>query len=433
MKASTLLMAFRNLGRHKVKTTLTMIAIVIGIALYIFLDAMYLGLDIDSQRNLVSFETGAAKVYSEAYFNIKDEMPLYEGFTGYELVIESLDEAGYNAAPRAVFPASLMSRQQELPFKMIGIDPELDKSVFRIHEFLEEGSSWLENGIFTTVLGVRGASKLGVQPGDMLRMSTIIDMKDENGIIRHVHQSIELKVAGIINTPNPYTNGYVAFVPLDILQDEQGVLLEGRVTELCINIKGASISDLPGKETDPETINEALGGSLPPGLVIVGWEEDAKDFLAMSRSKRGGGTIIIIMLLFISAIVISNTMLMAVFERTKEIGMLRALGMKDSNIIRLFMTEAGMIGFFGSLIGITIGIVINIFMTRYGIDMGDVASGGNMDEVGYRVSMDYLRSAWNWNTIIVSGFLATFIATVTALLPAFRAVRMKIVDTLRFE
>ena len=123
-------LAFRNLGRHKVKSALTMIAIVVGISLYIFVDGWLLGAEIDSMRNLVNFEIGAAKIYSKDFFKNKDELPTYEGFTNYEPIIQKLKDEGYNAAPHALFSGILLSKEQELPFLFTGVDPALEKEVF---------------------------------------------------------------------------------------------------------------------------------------------------------------------------------------------------------------------------------------------------------------------------------------------------------------
>ncbi|MBN2545449.1 MAG: ABC transporter permease [Spirochaetes bacterium] len=430
-KLNILIIAFRNLFRHKVKSILTGIAIVIGVSLYIFLDAMLLGAHIDSERNLVNFETGAAKIYSKNYFENKEELPLYESFGNYEPIIKKLDEAGYNSTPRVVFTGMLMSTDVELPFMFIGIDRDSDKKVFLLDKYIESGE-FVKNQEFGIVLGSNGARDLNINVGDDVSLSTVIDLKDEKGIIRHVNQLIYLKVIGIIKSPNPKVNGKIGYLPLDILQDKQGILLEGKITEICIRKKDTSISGLPGESEYPEVIAEKIKEVLPDNLIVVSWEDDAVDFLSISRTKRGGSGIIIILLFIITIILISNTMLLAVFERTKEIGMMRALGLKDKQIVRLFMIEAGLIGFISSLFGVLTGIIINYFMVKYGIDWTAMLEQANMENIGYRIAGEF-KSAWNWSTIIFSGIGATIVASISAYFPAKRAVKMSIVDTLRNE
>jgi putative ABC transport system permease protein len=171
---------------------------------------------------------------------------------------------------------------------------------------------------------------------------------------------------------------------------------------------------------------------LPSNLTVVSWLEDAKEYIAMSSQDKVS-TYIMVALLFILAVIgISNSMLMAVFERTKEIGMLRALGMKDADVLKLFLIESGLIGLIGSLIGIALGILINFYMVYYGIDYTEIMKQANMKDIGYRVVGIY-KSAWNWGTIIASGFIASFVAAAASFFPARKAVKMNIVDTLRFE
>ncbi|MCK4797820.1 MAG: ABC transporter permease, partial [Spirochaetes bacterium] len=219
MKINLLSIAFKNLGRHKVKTILTSSAIIISIGLFIFMDALLYGMDIDSRRNLINYETGAAKIYSKAYFEKKDELPMYESYGDYEPIIKKLNEQAYNAAPRAVFVGSLLSVDQELPFILIGIDPQKENTVFKYHKFLEQDSRFVQNGQFKIIIGVKGAKNLNVGIGDKVRLSTTIDIKDEKGKIKHIHQLIDMSIGGIVNSPNPKTNGNIAYLPLDILQD----------------------------------------------------------------------------------------------------------------------------------------------------------------------------------------------------------------------
>ncbi|OHD14572.1 MAG: hypothetical protein A2086_08005 [Spirochaetes bacterium GWD1_27_9] len=426
-----LLLAFRNIGRHKVKTILTVAAITIGITLFIYMDAFLLGMDIDSKRNLVNYEIGAAKIYSQAYFEKKDEIPSYESFTNYQPIIKKLNEVGYNTAIHFVFTGILFSAERDSPFMFIGIDPVMETTLFRYNNFVEKGE-FIKDNEQKIMLGAIGAKNLNVKVGDTVRLSTTIDRRNERGIITHTNQLIDLKVGAIINTPNPKTNGNIGYLPLSILQDETGLMLGGHITEICIRNKDAKDYDLPSDNESPDVIKKALGDKLPNELVLVDWQEDAKDFLAISTSKRGGASIVLFLLIIITILGISNTMLMAIIERTKEIGMMRALGMTNSEIVILFIVEGGLIGAIGSGLGIIFGCIINIFMVNYGIDFSQMMNSmGNMD-LGYRVVSQF-KSAWNTSSIITAGFLGVLVSMLSAIIPARRSVKKSVSDDLRFE
>jgi len=232
-KIDFLKLAFRNIGRHKLKTFLTVLSIFIGLALYIFMDGWLLGVEIESLRNLVNYEIGSAKIYSKKYFEKKDELPMYEDFNDYKNIINTLNGKGYSAAPRFTFSGLLISQEKDVPFIFHGIDTKLENEVFRYDKFIESGEFVKENE-FKVMLGVNGAEKLKVKVGDDVRVYTTIDKKDEKGRITHTHQVINLNVCAIINSPDPKVNGNTAYLPLSILQGDMGLLLDGSITEISI-------------------------------------------------------------------------------------------------------------------------------------------------------------------------------------------------------
>ncbi|MFQ3620934.1 MAG: FtsX-like permease family protein [Spirochaetales bacterium] len=429
--------AFRNLSRHRVKSIITITGVAISVGLYIFMDAWLLGMNLDSRRNIVSYEMGAAKIQTRAYFEKKDDLPLYEGFSEWLPLIEALEKAGYVAAPRVVFTGTLYTTQGSAPIVFYGVDPTREQKVLRYTKYLEQGR-FPEPGKFELALGLLAAEKLKIdlttRSKEDVRISAVIDLKDEKGRIRHVYQVIEAQVVGVINSPNPKTNGNVAYLPLDVLQGEEGLLLEGQVTEIIIRAADARDGTLPGKKERPLAIREVLkqaGITLPEQLEIYGWLEYVQDYIAVSRQDDITSRIIIFLLFILSLLGIANTMLMAILERTKEIGMMRALGMTDGEVLLSYLVEAGLIGFLGGAIGMVLGVIGNIPMVNYGIDYSSMVRelGG---DYGYRIT-SLFRSAWNPVTIFASGLGATLIAALLSILPTLRALRMPVTESLRFE
>ncbi|GHT74434.1 ABC transporter permease [Spirochaetia bacterium] len=427
--------AFRNLARHRVKTILTCIAIMVSVAMYIFVDGWLVGMNIESKRNIVNYEMGAAKLQARAYIDQLDEKPMYENFDGWETYAAALDAAGYDSAARFVFSGTLYSETGSAPIEFNAIDPGADASLLRYAGWVEQGR-FIKSGAFEIVLGAETAKKLhvgGPDDNNDVRISTVIDIKDEGGVVRHVYQIIDAVVVGTINSPNPKNNNNCAWLPLDVLQDDAGMMLAGRITELLIRAKNADDSAVPGPFESPQTItaNIAQSVTLSPELGIFGWETYSVDYLAASAGDNWSTRIMVIILFILSFLGIANTMLLAILERTKEIGMMRAQGMTDRQLVFTYMLEAGMVGFFGSVLGVIIGCLINIPMVKYGIDYSQAleAMGGNM---GYRVN-GIFRSAWNIPVIIGTGIIAVLLSSVTAFFPTRRALEMPITESLRFE
>lgn len=171
---------------------------------------------------------------------------------------------------------------------------------------------------------------------------------------------------------------------------------------------------------------------MPENLVVVGWQEDAKDYIAASNGDNIYNRAFIIFFFIITLVGIANTMLMAVLERTKEIGMLKALGMTDLSVVKLFLTEAGIIGFIGSLIGIIFSIPFIYYLIYHGVDYTSMIEKAGVNNFGYRV-LGIFKGTWNFPTMFGSLFVVSFISSLTAFFPAMRAVKIKIVEALRFE
>ncbi|MDA3900634.1 MAG: FtsX-like permease family protein [Spirochaetes bacterium] len=572
-------MSFRNLGRHHVKTIITSLAIAISVALYIFLDAWILGMNIDSRRNIVVYEMGAAKIQTQAYFNKKDELPMYESFTDWRKVSDVLEQNGYISAPRFVFSGTMYSRTGSAPLVFNAVNPNKERKLLRYPDYIDAGS-FIRPGERGIVIGFNAAEKLRVgipqRPdtkefetelltaatndeerqfihslyvpynntskkkkafateetdssqenrlvlrddvtSDMIqrfwnllsatgrmnvRISTTIDIKalperiktdkfnreivplfrkkdlellnlvyekdplideyiltnaedktkqkvlsrlleaDYNGAVKHVNQLIDAVIVGVINSPNPKTNANIAYLPIDTLQTETGLMLNNHITELLIRSASANDSDLPGKSESAQAILSVLQNSSvskrfneknndTPTLQVYYWEEYAKDFLAVAAGDNISTKVMIFFLFLLSFLGIANTMLMAILQRTKEIGMLRALGMTEAQLMLNYILEAALIGLIGSSVGIIIGCLINIPMVNIGVDYSAVTDALDGD-IGYRIASRF-KSVWNISTIVASFFIATFLSGCMAILPTLRALRMPVTETLRFE
>ena len=234
-------------------------------------------------------------------------------------------------------------------------------------------------------------------------------------------QTLELEIQGIVSSPNPVINKGTGFIPLDVAQNH--LVMEGGVTEIALALPG----EVTRTVASPELIEELEQAF--PDLVLVPWDELAKDFVAIAEMKTSGSQVLIFLIFVIAAVGISNTMLIAVFERVREIGMMRALGMSDSSIRLNFVLEAFGIGLVGSLLGLALGAVLTYWCVNWGIDYTDMI--GDMD-IGYRIH-GVFRAAWHPQAMLSALFMAPLVSMVIALLPASRALKMKIADCLRYE
>ena len=412
-------LALKNLSRHARRTAITVGAIAFGITIFVWMDAFLLGAELDSERNLVWYETGSAKIMSREYWEKIDNLPLKHVIENPAGVVGGLGLADIPHTERIVFGGEMFYGEGSLPVKLIAIDPQSDAKVFRLAESLEEGGRFLSNsqqGRYPPqeiLIGQWLARDLGAGLGDTVEIRT----RTRHGAM----QTIALEIVGIINSPNPMINKGTGFLPLaTALADLE---MEGAVTEIVLSLPASTRLDEKVAQ-----FNQTLASSFP-ALTALSWRELATDYIAMAEMKSKGSGVLVLLIFIIAAVGISNTMLIAVYERFREIGMMRALGMKNSSIRLTFLFEAGGIGLLGSLAGLLLGTIITYFMVNYGIDYSNIV--GDMD-IGYRVQ-GVFRAAWHPEAMVQAVFFGTLISMVVALLPASRALKLKITDCLRHE
>ncbi len=130
-----------------------------------------------------------------------------------------------------------------------------------------------------------------------------------------------------------------------------------------------------------------------------------------------------------AAVGISNTMLMAVFERSREVGMMRALGMSDRKIRSLFLWESTGIGVTGSFIGIFIGALVNIPLVKYGLDYSSLMRDADF---GYRTD-GIFYGTWHFPGYFYAALLGVGLSVLVAAVSIRRVLRMDIPSSLRYS
>ena len=408
-------LSIKNLLRYKRRTIITCSALAFGVALFLWMDGFLLGAAKDSERNLIYYETGSAKIMNKQYFDEIQYLPLkyvVEDPAGVENI---LDEKGITHTRRTVFAGEVFFGEGDMPVKIIAINPETDSNVFKLEETLdkESDSRFLKTDEDGILIGHWLARDLKATIGDEVSVRT----RTRYG----TWEVLDLTIVGIINSPNPVINKGTGFIPISVA--DEMLEMDGAVSEIAMLIP------------DWENLNEKLSKLTPfiinkyPKLTIQSWADIAKDFVAINKAKTGNSKIIIFLILIIAAVGISNTMLMAVFERVKEMGMMRAMGMKDSDIRLSFLIEAGFIGIIGSVIGIILGGLLTWVMVEVGLDYSGLL--GDMD-IGYR-TYGVFRAVWNPPAFIIAFIVSPIACMLISLLPSSRALKMDITAALRYE
>lgn len=409
----------KNMWRRRRRTLLTAAAIAVGIMYFVVFDSLLAGADRDAQINTIDFETGHLWVSASAGSDDAGARPTAENTipSGQALAQAIAELSGVaGAAPRLVFPASLIAGLDELPVSVVGVDPEADPQVFRVSQFVSSGR-WLEPGEEGVVLGRRIADLLQLEPGDLVTVRT-----QTAGL---AFQAVDLAVVGTVETPHPTVNQSQAFVPLDAAQSAVGA--PGRATSIHVRARAAA-------QVASQRDLSSLAKSIPmlacwdPGWHVNTWQE-AASFLTIGSTKRTFAMILLGLVVVISVIGVVNSILLSTLERVREIGMLKAMGMDERDITAVFIMEGGGLGLLGCALGTAAAIVGNAYFVNVGLSLR--AFIGDMDlDIGYPIA-DRMYGVWNWTTMLWAIAVGLAVALAASYFPARRAARLDPAESLR--
>ena len=404
-------LAFKNLARYKKRTAITSLSIAVGLAFYIFMDSMIIGAIFDSEKNLFMYETGSGVIQTDSYWDDKDLLPLEYSIENTEKITGILGSLDIPYAERTYFSADLLVYQDpypedgNIPVRVTAIDYRNDSNVFDIINTLEKGRfpEEDEEGI---VIGSWLAEDINADIGYPVTLVT----RTKSGYF----QVMDLEVTGIINCTNPVVNRESLYISRELA--ELYLEMEGSVTDIHINLTGKNSSQTNRLVSELE--NQLAG----TGCSFHTWQEMVPDFVAASDGDKNGSAVMIVILFIIVAVGISNTMLMAIFERIREIGMMRALGMKDSAVKWLFRIESAGIGLIGSVSGLILGAIANIPLVIYGIDYTKLMREGNY---GYRI-IGIMRGIWHTEAFVAAFIIGIIFSFLISFIPTRKAVKKDI-------
>jgi ABC-type lipoprotein release transport system permease subunit len=346
-----LIMAWRNVWRNWRRTVIAVIAIALGLALILVFDGMLGGMDEALHGKQVRLQGGHVQVHAPGYREKMNRSPLLPMADPGALAQAA------RAQPEAVVVAQriktggmVSSREATMPVAIIGIQPEQETlAVSMVAEKVVEGRYLQGDDQDVILIGAALAKRLEVGVGDRVTL-----------VGRATHEQMRrrtMTIAGIYDLDIKDIEELQVFVSL--LEAQTLFDLRDQATEIGVYL------DEVGQEA---AVVERLQLALP-GYEVDAWDTldpTTKELMAIEDQVMGAFGLII---LSIAGIGILNLMLMAVFERTREIGILGAMGLKRWETMMLFLLEGVLIGLIGALIGCLIGGAIALYFGRVGIDI----------------------------------------------------------------
>jgi len=407
-------MARRNLRRNKRRTALAVTSIALSITLMTFMGGFVGGVLENMVRNITKNESGHVKITTKGFAERERFMPVDELIASPEAVaaaIEGIPElrGEIDAIAQRVMFGTLLSEGQntKAAFGIAG-DPQIESNLIRLAPAVKTGRYLSASG--EAIVGAKLAADLGLEPGDVLRVVT-----------QGADYGLKLKrfaIVGLFETGLSTLDANAFQIPVE---DAKAFLrTDGGVQQMLVMLKNYDRS-----ERAAELIRGALAGV--PGsedLLVRSWKQigDLPQLIDMMSTIYYA---IYFVVAFLGAFIITNILMMIVLERKKEIGILKALGLKKRDVMSLFLAEGAAMGVAGSAIGATLGLVLCAVFSVYGIDFSAGLSSLSfpIDPVFY-TKFDVL-SALSMFAIGVA------VSIVVSVMPSRRAAEMNAVDAIK--
>ncbi|HRJ55366.1 MAG TPA: ABC transporter permease [Anaerolineales bacterium] len=396
-------MAYRNLGRHRRRSILSGLALAVGTALLMFIAAFFEGEMRSSMETTLRLDSGHIQIRDADYDPDKLSVAweyLIENPDQAAAQIEALDQV-QTATPRLIASGIVSIRDESAGVQIMGIVPGSEAND-PYRNGLVAGSFLAADDREGILIGYPLAESLALNVGDQINL--LVNTSDGD-----VDEQ-QFTVRGIFTTGTTAYDKGIVFLPLAKAQSFSGA--ENRASMIFILLKDREMAD--------EVAAAIQGG----GYQVKTWSELNELLVLINDFSNAYIFILNLIVLGVTATVIVNTLLMSVFERTREIGILTAIGMKGRQIITLFLTEASLLAFGGIAFGSLLGWALSAYFGSVGVYFGDLGISGGMllqDRI-----YPYLTLNATIN-LIVTAFIITVLASIY---PARLASRMEPVEAL---
>jgi putative ABC transport system permease protein len=396
-------MAYRDLGRNRRRTFFSALALGVGLALLLLMAAFIEG-EIRSSMDLsIKLQSGHLQVRPSSYDENKTSLAwedLLENPGSMAIQIATLAPVEA-ATPRLFASGIVVAGDLSVGVRIIGVDPASPANA-PVTDGILSGQFIQPDDREGLVIGKALADKLGLSVGNTVNL--LVNTADGR-----VDEQL-FTIRGVYTTGTIGYDQSMVFMPL---AKAQAITQAGnRASIIFILLKD-------------QAQTQAVKAALPTSQYQVKtWDEMNPLLTLMDEYARSYIYLLYLIVLAITATVIINTLIMSVFERTREIGILSAIGMRGRRIMTMFFAESSLLGVGGILIGLILGGLLVAYTSKYGFYIGDFGITGMVlkDRITtYLTLKDTI-------TLVVLAFVVTLLA---ALYPAMLAARMEPVDALR--
>ncbi len=403
-------MAWRNTRRNTRRTLLTVSAVVVAVGAMIF-GLSYLGGFMDNILDTYArTESGHVRLRKAGYMKKERSLPLHLNLDELTETLEVLRAQPHvaEALPRIRTAVLVDGAGSNKPGLLFGLDLDREAGYFNPADMVIAGRLPAA-GHAELMIGEGFAEKLDVAVGDtliLLGQNAYRSMSGMRAAITAIGKS------GLGHLDNRFL-----MAPLDQVQLMTELI--DATTEILVFADDPALAD-----SLVPALQQAVYPIAGEEVETLSWKAQGPLLLLLEKNRPISNAILFILMLM-AGLVIVNTMLMTVMERTRELGMMAAMGMRDADIVRLIVTEGAMIGLIGASVGAVIASAITLWFEKHGIDM--TAAMGDIELPFQGIAYP----DWTIGYALTSVVLGILAAGLAALYPAWRATRKRPAEALR--
>jgi putative ABC transport system permease protein len=405
-------LAFRNLGRNRRRTFITVGAIAFGLTMIHLMIGIQTGSYDEMTRQAVSAMSGHVVVQERGFAERNDDDLVV---TGTPELVARLQERFPDAiiAPRLVLGGLLSSARASSGVGLVGIEAQAEATVQDLGAKVTEGE-YLGGDGRGILLGEALARTLGVELGDR-----VVYMGQHGGATEM--NSKLFRVSGLFRTGATELDAFGAFVDLAAAQDAFGQ--PGVSHRVTVHLDDPTASDETAAATAALLADRA-------DLVALTWREAMPELYGLIQLDRVSGDVMLVILGLIVAMGVLNTVFMSVLERTREFGVMLAIGLKPGRLATTILLEGVTIGLIGAVSGLVIGLLATWPLVVWGLDYSGFIGSDTMETGGVTISaIIYARyNPWRLAVYTVGAVVFT---TLAAAYPASYVARLEPVDAMR--
>ncbi|CUT01766.1 ABC transporter permease [Candidatus Chrysopegis kryptomonas] len=397
-------LAWRNIWRNKRRTLIVVVSIVVSVSVLLLIDTLSMGMMKQMLDNQINLHIAHIQIHKRGFNDDKTLKNYIPDSEKIEEVLRQIDEIKFYSR-RVISYGLINSAFNSSGVIIVGVEPEREKNITIISRSIVEGKYIGEDrGI---ILGKKLAQKLNVEIGDKV----VLMVSDLNGNV----SSDVFRVIGLYESPSSEFDKVYVYIPIESAQQLLG--LGDKVIEFALILKDQNFIN-----SVKDKIARAIGNSYE----VLSYDDISP--LIRIGIEMYKELIWIYYLIFGIAVGfgVVNIMLMSVFERVREFGVLKAIGMKNKKIFALILLESFMIGVVGTIIGLVIGLVLYLPLSKTGVDLGIFA-----ESLAWFGSGRIIYPVLTEFTLSLLIFTMPFISLIGAIYPAIKSIKFEPVEALK--